>query len=152
MQQCTIKQETVSLLAVLKLPSWSTLAPVSWCNVASCGLSISNFLDSWKNFRLQYFFVNCRACSPVQTKPKASSPRSMLRRQTFWYRLGAWLLILCGVQRHHSQTLRRDHSVCWRQDPRWKFSYRNKWVLDSRDFWGHSTNGCSSLDARESLL
>ena len=28
--------------------------------------------------------------------------------------------------RHHSQTLRLDHSVCWRQDQRWKFSRRKK--------------------------
>ena len=45
------------------------------------------------------------ACSPVQTKPDASSLRSMLRRQASRLRPDAWLLTLCSVQRHHSQTL-----------------------------------------------
>ena len=44
--------------------------------------------------------------SPVQTKPEASSLRSMLQCQTSCMLLDAWLLTLCGVQRHHSQTLR----------------------------------------------
>ena len=55
-------------------------------------------------------------CSPVQNKPQASSLRSMLRRQASWLRLDAWLLILCCVQTHHSQTLLPDHTVCLRQD------------------------------------
>ena len=48
----------------------------------------------------------------------------MLRCQASWLELNAWLLALCNIQRHHSQTLRPDHSVCWRQDPHWKLSHR----------------------------
>ena len=61
------------------------------------------------------------ACSLVETKPEASSSRLMLRRQASCLRLDDWLLTLCGVQRHHTQTLRPDHSVCWRPDKRWQF-------------------------------
>ena len=55
----------------------------------------------------------------------------MLRRQALWLRLGALLLKHYGIQRHHSQMLRRDDSVYWRQDQRWKLSHWKKtkiWV------------------------
>ena len=49
----------------------------------------------------------------IQTKPEASSPRSMLPRQASRVRLDTRLKTLCCVQRHHSQMLRPDHPVCW---------------------------------------
>ena len=46
--------------------------------------------------------------SPVQIKARASSPRSMLRRQAPGLALNAWLSTVSGVQKHHSQMLRYD--------------------------------------------
>ena len=92
------------------------------------------------------------ACSPVHTKLEPTSPRSMLRLQASWVTLDAWLLTLCGTQRYHSQTLRPKHSVCWRQDQRRKFSYRNKMKIRFRDSSGPFNKRCFSLDASELLL
>ena len=88
------------------------------------------------------------ACSLVQTKPEASSPRSMLRRLASCLRLDAWLLTLCGVEWYHSQALQPGHFVCWRKNQRWNFRigenegsipwfFRSfsKPVLFSRCFW-----------------
>ena len=57
-------------------------------------------------------------------------------------------MTLCSIQRHTSQTLRPDHSVCWRLDQQWNFliqkvriqfweSFRsfNKRVLLSSRLW-----------------
>ena len=78
---------------------------------------LGDLLSPWKNyFRLQIFFGNGKGSNLTrriffETKLKSSSPSSMLRRQAYWLRLHAWLLKFCDVQRHHSQTLRSDHSV-----------------------------------------
>ena len=90
------------------------------------------------------------AGSPVQMKSDASSRRSMLRRQASRLRLDAWLLTLCGVQRHHSQTLRPDHSVCWRQANDESFLIGK--YQDSIPVILRATNGCYSPEASESLL
>ena len=61
-------------------------------------------------------FCDVFAVCAVQTDPEASSRSLMLRRQASWLRLDDCSLILCGNQRHHSQTLRPDHSVCWKTE------------------------------------
>ena len=84
------------------------------------------------------------ACCPVQTKPQASSLRSMLRRQASWLRLDGCLLTLHTRHRHHSQTLQPDHSVFRRQAQWCVFSHRKMWGFDSRNALGHSKKENSS--------
>ena len=80
----------------------------------------SDLLAPWKNLRLKL------ACSLVETKQVAASPRSMLRSQTPWLRLDAWFLTLWGLERYYYHISIPDHSVYWRQDKRGKFSHRKK--------------------------
>ena len=74
------------------------------------------------------------------------------KNQALWLKLTLNVFEFCRIQRHYSQMLRPDHSVCWRQDQRWKFSHRKKWRFNFRDYSGYSTKGRSSPDAYASLL